>query len=209
MSIPSEENNNAALLDQLKVGFGYKTDVEVAGFLGVTKETISQIRHGELGLSISQRMKLMDRLTSIKTRNLLERITPERLSSELHRLSLRGAERLALAELENGKPTPVDVQLIELFKTYGQDENLFRTDNEMATYLGLKRASISGVRTGKSRLGPLPRLRILKVICPEADIEQIEKGIESSEYLLTLIKEHIILQNASRNDGFGVHEQNG
>jgi transcriptional regulator with XRE-family HTH domain len=206
MSIPKEKNSNADLLDRLKQGFDYKTDVEIAGFLGVTKETISQVRQGVLGLSLSQRIKIMDRLASIKTRNLFERITPEHLAHELHRLSLRGAERLALDELEKGEPLAVDVRLIELFKTYGQDENLFRTDKEMASFLGLKRASISGVRTGKSRLGPLPRLRILKVICPEIDIEQIEKGIESSEYLLKLIEEHIKLRNSKKNSGFGVEE---
>lgn len=206
MSISNKKNSNAALLDQLKKGFGYKTDVEVAGFLGVSKETISQVRQGVLGLSLGQRMKIMDRLTSIRTRDLMERITPEHLAHELHRLSLRGAERLALDELEKGEPTAVDVKLIELFKTYGQDENLFKTDKEMATFLGLKRASISGVRTGKSKLGSLPRLRILKVIYPEADVEQIEKGIESSEYLLKLIEEHIKLQNSKSNGGFGVQE---
>lgn len=198
MSIPREKNNNATLLDQLKQGFGYKTDVEIARFLGVTKETISQIRRGELGLSLSQRIKIMDRLSSIQIRDLLERITPENLSNELHRLSLRGAERLALDELEKGEPTAVDIKLIELFKTYGQDENLFITDKEMATFLGLKRATISGVRTGKSKLGPLPRLRILKLICPELDLEQIEKGIESSEYLVELIEDHIKLQSSTR-----------
>ncbi|MBS3955488.1 MAG: hypothetical protein KGZ88_21295 [Methylomicrobium sp.] len=206
MSIPREKNNNATLLDQLKQGFGYKTDVEIARFLGVTKETISQIRRGELGLSLSQRIKIMDRLSSIQIRDLLERITPENLSNELHRLSLRGAERLALDELEKGEPTAVDIKLIELFKTYGQDENLFITDKEMATFLGLKRATISGVRTGKSKLGPLPRLRILKLICPELDLEQIEKGIESSQYLLKLIEEHIKLQNSNSNGGFGARE---
>ncbi len=185
------EITNADLLDKLKEGFGYKTDVEIASFLGVRKENICQVRQGELGLSLGQRIKIMDRLGSIHIRDLLERITPEHLSRELHRLSLRGAERLALDELEKCEPTAVDIKLIELFKTYGQDENLFTTDKEMATFLGLKRASISGVRTGKSKLGPLPRLRILQVICPEADTEQIERGINSIEYLFMLIELHI------------------
>lgn len=183
--------SNADLLDKLKHGFGYKTDLELAGFLGVTKETMSQIRHGELGLSLTQRIKVMDRLASIRTRNLLERIAPDHLSRELHRLSLRGAEKLALDELEKGEPTAVDVKLIELFKMYGQDESLFKTDKEMASFLGLKRASISGVRTGKSKLGPLPRLRMLKAINPETDIEQVLNGIDSNKSLHDLIEKHI------------------
>jgi transcriptional regulator with XRE-family HTH domain len=203
MSIPNKKISNADLLDRLKQGFGYKTDVEVAGFLGVNKDTVSQIRQGVQGLSLSQRIKIMDRLASIQIRDLLEKITPESLSHELHRLSLCGAEKLALDELEESDPDAIDVKLIELFKAYGQEENLFKTDKEMATFLGLKRASISGVRAGKSKLGPLPRLRILKVICPEADTEQIENGIESSEYLLKLIEEHIKLQSSTRSGGFG------
>jgi hypothetical protein len=54
----------------------------------------------------------------------------------------------------------------------------------------IKRNTISMVRSGKSRLGPLPRLRMLKQIDVE-DVTDIERGIESSEYLINLIDEHI------------------
>ena len=187
--------SNADLLDKLKHLFGYKADAGIARFLGVTKETISQIRRGEMGLSINQRLKAMDRLDIVSTPGLLEKISPEYLSSELLRLSLRGAERLALDEFEKGEPTAVDTKLIELFKAFGQDENLFTVDQEMASFLGLKRASISGVRTGKSKLGPLPRLRMLKAINPETDIEQVLNGIESNKSLHDLIEKHIEIQS--------------
>jgi hypothetical protein len=78
---------------------------------------------------------------------------------------------------------------------YGQDESLFKTDKEMATFLGLKRASISGVRTGKSKLGPLPRVRMLKAINPETDIDQILNGIESNQCLIELIEKHIEIRS--------------
>lgn len=194
MSTPNKKISNAELLDRLKAGFGYKTDVEVAGFLGLNKDTVSQIRQGLQGLSIGQRFKIMDRLSNIQIRNLLEKIAPDHLSQEIHRLSLRGAERLAFEETEAGKPKEIDVKLIDLFKSYGQELDIFHTDREMADFLGLKRATISSVRTGKTRLGPLPRLRMLKIILSNADTEQIEQGVQSNEYLFGLIEDHINLQ---------------
>ncbi len=183
--------SNADLLDRLKEGFSYKTDLEVAGFLGVSKDTISMIRREVIGLSLAQRIKIMDRLQSIKVRNLLVRITPENLADGLIRLSNKGAEALAFEDIEAGEATEDDIELIKLFKEFGNLGKSFATDKEMAAYLGLKRNTISSVRAGDGRLGPLPRLRMLKAICPNADIEQIERGIESSEYLFNLISEHI------------------
>jgi transcriptional regulator with XRE-family HTH domain len=186
--------SNADLLDKLKEGFDYKTDIEVAGFLGLNKDTVSQIRQGLQGLSIAQRFKIMDRLVSIQIRNLLVKIAPDHLYREIHRLSLHGAEGLAFDEIEAGEPEEIDVKLIDLFKSYGQKLNLVHTDQQMADFLGLKRATISSVRTGKCKLGPLPRLRMLKAINPETDIEQVLNGIESNKSLHDLIEKHIEIQ---------------
>jgi transcriptional regulator with XRE-family HTH domain len=214
MSTPIFKKNNAELLDKLKEGFGYKTDLEVAGFLGVTKETVSQIRRGLMELGAIQRFKIMDRLVSIEIRDLLAKIASENLANELIRLSHRGAENLAFRETldyvpfndettEQSKDDKMvydsmthDIELIRLFKEHGCHGNAFATDKEMADVLGLKRTSISSIRSGKGRLGPLPRLRMLKAIHPEADTDQIERGIESSEYLLTLINKHIEMKHS-------------
>ncbi len=190
-----DDVSNADLLDKLKEVFGYKTDVEVAGFLGLNKDTVSQIRQGLQGLSIAQRFKIMDRLVSIQIRDLLAKIAPDHLIQEIYRRSLRGADGLDFDETEAGEPKETDVKLINLFKSYGQELNLFHTDREMADFLGLKRATISSVRTGKMKLGPLPRLRMLKAVNPETDIDQVLNGIDSNQSLHDLIEKHIEIQS--------------
>lgn len=178
--------NDAALLDKLKEGFGYLTDVELAGFLGITKDSVSVIRRGENGLSNAQRIKVMDRLESIRVRDLVMRMAPENLAVRIKELSQNGASKLALNSLEKGEANPTDIELIDLFKTHFG----YKSDQLLADFLGVKRNTISMVRSGKSRLGPLPRLRMLKQIDVE-DVTDIERGIESSEYLINLIDEHI------------------
>jgi transcriptional regulator with XRE-family HTH domain len=206
--------NDSVLLDKIKLGFGYLTDVELAGFLGVNKDIIVRIRRGEIGLSIIQRIKLMDRLCCIKVRDLIKEITPYQLAKELQRLSEKSAQHLALAEtvLADGK-IECDQKVIELFKQFGK-EGGFSSDKDLANFLGIKRNSISMIRTGRSGLGPLPRLRMLKAIKPALDISQIEQGIESSEYLISLIDEHMainkrkeIQQYLKENPGFADYEK--
>jgi transcriptional regulator with XRE-family HTH domain len=192
-------NKNSELLDQLKVGFDYRTDKELAGFLGVSQKTVSSIRNGKQSLSPKQRIKIMDRLVAVKVRDLLIKISPESLGGELYRLSLRGAERLALSETGDGATAPDDNALIDLFRRYGQQGESFATDEDMAVYLGVSGSMISAVRHGETELGPLPRLRMLKAICPDADTEQIEQGIESSRYLLSLIMAHIKMKQSTEN----------
>ena len=207
---------NAELLDKLKEGFGYRTDLEVAGFLKVNKETVSQIRRGILELSSAQRLKIMDRLWSIRVRDLLAKMAPESLANQLITLSHRGAGWLAFGneplcesaqeggtsfsdedECPEDKMTN-DIVLIDLFKNYGCKGGPFATDKDMADVLGLKRNTISSIRKG-ARLGPLPRLRMLKAINPNVDTEEIEKGIESSEYLLELLIRHLDMKNSAMN----------
>jgi transcriptional regulator with XRE-family HTH domain len=196
MSIQIFKISNAVLLDRVKEGLGYKTDLEIAGFLGVSKELISNIRNDKKALSLKQRIKIMDRLATIQIRDLLIKITPEYLGKELYRLSLRGAENLAFKESEEGQTLSSDIKLIDLFKEYGRQGQPFRTDEDMANYLGVSISMISSVRRQNKPLSHLSRLRILKAVNPDANTDQIERGIESSEYLLSLINEHIKQQKS-------------
>lgn len=211
-----DKPTNAELLDKLKEGFGYRTDLEVAGFLSVNKETVSQIRRGILELSTAQRLKIMDRLWSIRVRDLLAKMAPESLANQLITLSHKGADWLAfgnepLCEFsqegharsldQNEHPEGIltdDIALIELFKKHGCNGGPFATDKEMADVLGLKRNTISSIRKG-ARLGPLPRLKMLKALNPNVGTEEVEKGIESSEYLLELLIRHLEMKNSTMN----------
>jgi transcriptional regulator with XRE-family HTH domain len=178
--------------------------------LKVNKETVSQIRRGILELSSAQRLKIMDRLWSIRVQDLLAKMAPESLANQLITLSHKGAGWLAFGneplcesaqeggasfsdedECSEDKMTN-DIALIDLFKNYGCKGGPFATDKDMADVLGLKRNTISSIRKG-ARLGPLPRLRMLKAINPEIDIDQVLNGIESNQSLHDLIEKHITM----------------
>jgi transcriptional regulator with XRE-family HTH domain len=179
--------SNADVLDKVKDAFGFSSDKELAGFLGVSQKTVSSIRNGKQSLSPKQRIKIMDRLMAVKVRDLLIKISPESLGRELYRLSLRGQKD----EVGDGSATQDENALIDLFRGYGHQGESFSTNEDMAVFLGVSGSMISAVRHGETELGPLPRLRMLKAIFPDADTEQIERGIESNRYLLNLINEHI------------------
>ena len=173
---------DAKLIDALKQALGYTTDVEVAGFLGVDKQMVYQARHGISSLGQRQRFKIIDRVLYRRTENLALRCLPANLVKRILELRKAQYEGWALSETEEGDPLPADAQLLDLYKQF---RNL-RTDAEMAKVLGIKRQSISMVRTGRSKLGPLPRLRIFRDVWQE-DIADIEVALESSEALLEMI----------------------
>lgn len=174
------------LIDALKQAFGYQTDVEVAGFLGVDKQSIYLARHGLSPLGIRQRFKIIDKVLYRKTENLAFRCLPENLVKKILDLRRGQHENWALKETEDNSARPEDAQLLDLYKEFRG----LKTDKEMAEILGIKRQSISMVRTGRSRLGQLPRLRIFRDVWGE-DIHLVEEALESSEVLLKMIREHI------------------
>ena len=180
---------DSELVDAIKDEFGWRTDLQVAKFLGLSKDAISLVRGGGK-LGRGQRFKLYDRLKFCQVRNLIARIAPEHLAKRLIAASRRASERLALHETAPGPSDPIDVVLLEQFKRFGK----FASDSELAAFLGIRRNTISMVRTGRSKLGPLPRLRMLSLI-DEQPVGEAEKAIESSDFLLKLIKQHGLTQH--------------
>lgn len=197
------------LIDLIKSTFNYRTDLEVAGFLGVCKDTISAIRNnrtvmGEsLRFTILDKWKALDRVAYRKAEDFVLRARDvaawrklQSLNSESNTffstkmlvakiLDARRAQqdRWALNEVEHGPPVSEDAELLDQYKSYKK----FSTDDELARAIGIKRNSVSMVRHGRSRLGPLPRLRIYRDAYGE-DTSELEAALESSEALLTLIK---------------------
>ncbi|MTW22267.1 hypothetical protein [Allochromatium palmeri] len=103
-----------------------------------------------------QRLKIMDRIGFLHSRQWLESILPEQLSERIRRSSHALAQRQANAR-QRPQPTPTpDGELIDLV----QSACGFRTDTELADFLGVARNTISNVRAGRASLGPRPRLRI-------------------------------------------------
>lgn len=209
------------LIDLVKQTFNYDTDVQVAGFLGVTKDTVSAIRNnrtvvGEgLRFTILDKLLVLDKIAYRKGENALfkegkeedeDRHKPQDAETDdLQHRSLASAcspkallirlrewrqqqrqaqdERWALKETEDGPPVSEDAELLNLYKEYRQ----FDTDAQVSKTLGIKRNSISMVRHGRSRLGPLPRLRIYRDVYGR-DTSKLEAALESSEALLNLMK---------------------
>jgi transcriptional regulator with XRE-family HTH domain len=105
---------------------------------------------------------------------------------------------LSLA-LEDGESPEADRQLLALIKKFADCE----TDEELANKIGLKRASLSMVRKGKAKFGVYPRLKMLKLLDPEANLDEFEKALESSEELLIIVNQIIGGESQLKRDRLG------
>jgi transcriptional regulator with XRE-family HTH domain len=180
----SDDHRDVALLDILKEGFGLGSDAQIADFLGITRTTIHSVRHGKARLGIMQRLKIMDRIGFLHSRQWLESILPEQLSERIRRSSHALAQRQANAR-QRPQPIPTpDGELIDLV----QSACGFRTDTELADFLGVARNTISNVRAGRASLGPRPRLRILNSFAP-FDTEQVDAVLDSPDALAEAVRE--------------------
>lgn len=222
------------LIELVKQTFNYDTDIQVAGFLGVTKDTISAIRNKRTVVGEGLRFTILDKLFVLdkiafrkgenaifkqgeeggesrrephyakpdesEQRSLVSACSPEVLLNRLrewqHKQRQAQHDRWALKEIEDGPPVSEDAELLDLYKEFKQ----FETDAEVAKTLGIKRNSISMVRHGRSRLGPLPRLRIYRDVYGR-DTSKLEAALESSDALLNLMKTGSIDNNPSANVG--------
>lgn len=176
-------SSDAQLIDALRAAFALDSDAEVAAFLGIAPISVYFARTGRAKLGPVQRLKVLDRLSFAKGRSLLEQIAPEALAAKIRRLSQAQARALAERRLERQRARTVDAELIELVKaTYD-----FRNDEVLAEHLGFPRSRISMIRTGRSTLGPIPRLKLLRLV-EEFDLEGALEALASSEELVALVR---------------------
>lgn len=177
-------HRDAQLLDVLKTGFGLDSDAQVAAFLGITRTTIHSVRHGKARLGILQRLKILDHIGFLQSRQWLESLLPERLSERIRQSSQALAQRQARARQRLERDLNVEGELLDLV----QDACRFRTDTELADFLGVARNTVSNVRAGRASLGPRPRLRILNQFAP-FDTERVEAVLDSTEDLIQAVRE--------------------
>jgi transcriptional regulator with XRE-family HTH domain len=142
------------------------------------------VRTGKHGFGQVQRLKVLDRTGFLRTRRLLESLLPDRLAQEVVDWSQRNATAQARRALERLESTDANARLIEVAKIAFE----FDTDNELAAFLGVSRNAISMVRSGHGGLGERPKLRILKRLAPDAGFDKIEKALDSSDYMVKLIR---------------------
>lgn len=178
--------NDDKLLDELKEGFSLKNDAQIAEFLGITRATIHNVRHKKVRLGIMQRLKILDKIGFLKTRQLIESIAPKSLASLIESSSNKLVQRrLKDYDSQNDDDVLTDdaVLLNQVKVAFG-----FNTDQELAEFLGVARNTISMIRKGKSTLGPYPRLKILNKIAP-FDLHDLEKTLASTELIISGIKD--------------------
>jgi hypothetical protein len=173
--------NDDKLIDLIKKGFGYKTDTEVAKYLGLNKSTIHNVRHKTTQLGILQRLKILDKIAFLETRSIMSSMLPENLSEAIYKKT----NYLAHKRISNSITS--DSELLNLFKEAFD----FKTDAELAKYLELATNSISMVRTGKSNLGPLPKIKMLEKASNE-NFEELRNAINSNEIISNAIEDWII-----------------
>ena len=173
------------LLDLLKKHLGYQTDVQMADYLNLSKQAIYRIRANEVDLGHKQRFKILDRLGYLAAASFITSIAPKHLAETIAERVEDRAAIIALAKIKDEESPEADIQLLALIKKYTNSE----TDEELANKIGLKRTSLSMVRKGKAKFGLYPRLKILKLLDLNADLEKFERALESSEELLIIVNE--------------------
>lgn len=142
------------------------------------------MRAGKRRLGLTQRLKVLDRIGFLKTRSLVQSLLPENLARELvafHARITRAGSEAALLKVISREP---NVKLLDATKiAFG-----LSTDAALANFLALKGHSVSMIRSGKSGLGVLPKLRILQRICREFDADALVKLAESPSELTNAVK---------------------
>jgi len=176
-------NPEIELLDQVKKGFALSSDAALATLLGIDRTSIYAVRAGKGRLGVIQRLKVLDRISFLKTRRLVESLLPENLAKEVVRWSQAAAGRYTDTKLRKAGQRSEDERLLEVVKVAFD----FESDKELAEFLGIQRSAISMVRSGKSGLGVLPKLRILSRVAPDVPYGDIEKALTSTEHLISLL----------------------
>ncbi|NEV60316.1 bacteriophage CI repressor [Thiorhodococcus minor] len=177
-------HRDAELLDVLKTGFDLGSDAQVAAFLGITRTTIHSVRHGKARLGIVQRLKILDHIGFLHSRQWLESLLPDNLSARIRRTSHALAQRQVRSRQRITRDLDVEGELLDLV----QDACGFRTDAELAEFLGVARNTLSNVRAGRGSLGPRPRLRILNRFAP-FDTERVDAVLNSTDALIAAVQE--------------------
>ena len=175
---------DSRLLDELREGFRIDSDKALAAWLGIEPSTLSVVRTGRHGFGQIQRLKVLDRIGFLRTRRLLESLLPDRLAQEVVDWSQRNATAQSRRALERLDSTDANARLIEVAKIAFE----FDTDDELAAFLGVSRNAISMVRRGRGGLGERPKLRILKRLAPDAGFDEIERALDSSDYMIRLVR---------------------
>ncbi len=178
--------DEVALLDALLKGFGISNDAQLAAWLEIDKSLIYAVRAGKRRLGIIPRLRILDHIGFLKARSILESILPENLANVLVEFNNHlVAENIAKALIRNADN--LNVALLEATKlAFG-----YRTDAELASFLEVEHNTIATIRSGKSALGPKPKLKILAQATKAFEPDALIASVESSKKLVKLLQHHL------------------
>ena len=187
------------LLAHLKQQLGFKSDAQLMHWSGISRDSMSGIQTGRLAMGESIRFVLLEKWwTHLRPRTKAsaseagasEKMDMATANEEPAELSAQSLLEIARKRLDPqsaarlvalGVSAPADVLLLEAYKLYKGCE----TDTKLADLLGIKRNSVSMVRSGHSKFGPLPLLKIFEDVC-DAQHLGLHRAVQSSEALLQL-----------------------
>ena len=92
---------------------------------------------------------------------------------------------MALSKIDDDESHESHQQLLKLIKPFLTS----RVDEELANAIGLKRTSLSMVRKGKAKFGIYPRLKILQLLDPNANLDELQRVLGNSGELLRVLRQ--------------------
>lgn len=88
------------LLNQVAIGFGSKSDRDLAKRLGIPQSTMSKVRRNEVELAWHHRVVLMDKLGFLAVRRALNSVVPEVLSRRVDQFTNSVFQKITSGRLE-------------------------------------------------------------------------------------------------------------
>ena len=194
---------DAAVFDFLKTSMGFESDVQLMSWLGISRDSLSGIRTGRLPMGDTIRFLILNKWWTESRQSTVGRPGQSVQSGHVtfsvdgmvSGFSAQSMLQIIRAQLKDqGKdvpetdgvdalvPTAVDAELLETYKVYKN----CATDTEVANLLGIKRHSISMVRSGRNRLGPMPLLKMFSDLMGGDELG-LQAAVQSSEALLSLM----------------------
>lgn len=205
-------SSESSIFDYLKAQNGFDSDIQLMNWLEVSKPAISGIRTGRLPMGENIRFLILDKWwTQLRHRQIADSSTvpdgegahptakndvtgfnAEALLKAINtQLATLGTEANPAVTAGDSGSKSADGELLGAYKALKG----CATDTELANLLGIKRQSVSMVRSGRNGLGPLPLLRIYEDLVG-GDEFGLQSAVQSSDALLNLLT----LGKATPND---------
>lgn len=174
------------LIDYLKTRLNYRSDAQLAEeYLSISRHAIYRIRAGGVDLGPIPRLKVIEKTGYLKSVTHIESLAAKNLAEEIAGRIEDSAAIMALSKIDDDESHESHQQLLKLIKPFLTS----RVDEELANAIGLKRTSLSMVRKGKAKFGIYPRLKILQLLDPNANLDELQRVLGDSGELLRVLRQ--------------------